>query len=54
MVAHPETSSALVSWVWGQYHVGALLASTLVGPLADALDPRVIFWIAIPLALQVR
>jgi hypothetical protein len=52
MVAHPSTSSALVSWVWGQYHVGALMASTLVGPLADAVNPRIIFWIALPLAAQ--
>lgn len=53
MVQHPDTSSALVSWVWGQYHVGALIASTLVGPLADAVNPRIIFWIAIPLAAQI-
>lgn len=53
MVAHPSTSSALVSWVWGQYHVGALMASTLVGPLADAFTPRIIYWIALPLAAQI-
>ena len=53
MVAHPETSSALVSWVWGMYHVGALAASTMIGPLADAVNPRIIYWIALPLAGQI-
>ena len=53
MVKHPATSSSLVSWVWGNYHIGALGASMLVGPLADLVGPRVIFWICIPLAAQV-
>lgn len=53
MVKHPDTSSSLVTWVWGNYHVGALGASMLVGPLADFVGPRVIFWICIPLAAQI-
>jgi hypothetical protein len=35
------------------YHAGALGAATLVGPLADLYNPRVIFWICVPLAAQI-
>jgi hypothetical protein len=53
MVQHPDTSSDLVTWVWMNFHVGALAAATLVGPLADLYNPRVIFWICVPLAAQI-
>ncbi|KAJ1465434.1 hypothetical protein T484DRAFT_1864792, partial [Baffinella frigidus] len=38
-----ETGGAMVSYVWGCFQVGALLASLFVGPVADAYDPQIIF-----------
>ena len=53
MVKHPQTGSDLVTWVWMSYHVGALIGSTLTGPMADFVSPRAIFWVALPLAAQI-
>ena len=53
MRAHPETGSDLVSWVWGSYHLGALMAACITGPVADSGDTRIIFWVCLPIALQI-
>jgi folate/biopterin transporter len=53
MVKVPESSSDLVTWVWGSYHLGSLLATAFTGPIADHFSPRAVFWVAIPLAAQI-
>lgn len=50
MVKKPETGSSLVSYVWGLYGIGTILASFLVGPLADRIEPRILFLVALPMA----
>jgi folate/biopterin transporter len=49
----PETGGDMVTWVWATYHLGALLAACITGPVADQGNPRIIFWICLPIALQV-
>lgn len=49
----PETGSDLVSFVWGLYMIGSFVGSSVAGPLADYFNPRIIFWVCLPLALQV-
>lgn len=53
MVSMPQTSSSLVSYVWGLSNIGAFLASVIVGPLADRINTQYLFLMAIPLAVQV-
>ena len=53
MVTRPRTGSDLVTWVWASYMTGTMLAACIIGPVADALSPNVLFYICIPLALQV-
>ena len=53
MVEKPHTSTDLVTWVWGTYQLGCLLASCLVGPLADKGFIRGMFWICLPFAAQI-
>ena len=53
MRALPETGSDLVTWVWGSYHLGALMAACITGPVADSGDTRIIFWVCLPIALQI-
>ena len=33
--------------------IGGLLASCFVGPVADAYDPKVLFWVCVPLAASI-
>ncbi|KAJ1483458.1 folate-biopterin transporter [Baffinella frigidus] len=53
MQTKPHTGSAMVSYVWGCFQIGALIASIFVGPIADAYDPQIIFWVCIPLAASI-
>ena len=53
MQAKPHTGSAMVSLVWGCFQFGALLAACLVGPMADAFNPQVLFWVCVPLAASI-
>jgi folate/biopterin transporter len=53
MQQKPHTGSTMVSYVWGCFQVGALIASIFVGPVADAYDPQIIFWFCIPLAASI-
>ncbi|QDZ19429.1 folate/biopterin transporter [Chloropicon primus] len=52
MMEKPETSSDLVSWVWGVYQLGSLTASLFIGPVSDRYSPKIIYLIAVPFALQ--
>ena len=36
----PATGSMMVSYVWGLFQMGALVAALLVGPLADSTNPK--------------
>uniref|UniRef100_A0A0G4I6L7 Folate/biopterin transporter n=1 Tax=Chromera velia CCMP2878 TaxID=1169474 RepID=A0A0G4I6L7_9ALVE len=74
----PATGSDMVSFVWSLTTIGALLGTTIIGPLADALHApeisnhqfdeesrrkqlqdwspapmSIVFWICLPLALQI-
>lgn len=49
----PDTGADVVTFVWGLYMVGVFFGSSLAGPLADVFNPRVIFVVCLPLALQV-
>lgn len=53
MVQHPFTGPDCVTFVWGCYSVGQLMASAAVGPMADAGYARALFYICVPLAAQV-
>jgi hypothetical protein len=53
MKSKPKSGSSMVSFVWGCCMVGGLIASSFVGPVADAFDPRVLFWVCIPLAASI-
>jgi MFS family permease len=53
MVTKPETGSDLVTWVWACYQTGTLMAAMIIGPVADNVSPTVLFFICIPLALQI-
>lgn len=49
----PKTGSTMVSFVWGCFQVGSLIAALFVGPMADAFNPQIIFWICLPLAASI-
>jgi predicted MFS family arabinose efflux permease len=53
MRRHPESGGDVVTWVWASYHMGALFAAVITGPIADSGNLRAIFWVCLPLALQV-
>lgn len=53
MATKPETGADVVSYVWGLYMLGTFLGSSVSGPVADHFNPRGIFWVCLPLALQV-
>jgi MFS family permease len=53
MARMPETGSDVVSFVWALYMVGSFVGSTLAGPIADHFNARTIFWVCLPLCLQV-
>jgi predicted MFS family arabinose efflux permease len=50
MKTKPESGNSMVSLVWGCCMVGGLVAAAFVGPVADAFDPSVLFWVCVPLA----
>eukprot|EP00760_Papus_ankaliazontas_P039312 PhM_4_TR9530/c0_g1_i1/m.51141 len=52
MAATPSSGSSLVSFVWSCVNAGGFMAACLVGPLADFVNPRLVFAIAIPFAVQ--
>lgn len=49
----PETGADVVTFVWGLYMVGSFAGSSVAGPISDHFNPRVIFFVCLPLALQV-
>jgi len=53
MVSQPHTGADLVSAAWGFFQVGSFIAAGLVGGLAGRTNPRVLFWVTLPAALQV-
>jgi len=50
MAAKPQTGSMMVSFVWGCFQIGSLLAACFVGPLVDAFNPKIVFWVCVPLS----
>lgn len=53
MVANSHDGIDIVSFVWGLYSLGSVIGSLISGPLADKYDPRILFALAAPLAIQV-
>lgn len=53
MVSKPQSGSDLVTYVWGLYMFGTFIGSLVAGPIADHLNPRYIFIVCLPLAVQV-
>lgn len=53
MRSMPESGADIVTFVWGLYMVGSFVGSAVAGPISDHFNPKVIFFICLPLALQV-
>ena len=53
MQTKPKTGSTMVSFVWGSFQVGSLIAACFVGPVADAYDPKVLFLFLTPVAASI-
>ena len=53
MKEHPDSSSDLVTFVWAVYMLGSLVASLCIGTLADHVNRRAIFLVALPVLLQI-
>ena len=53
MQEKPATGSMMVSYVWGLWCMGTLVAALLVGPLADSTNPKYVFWLCVPLAASI-
>jgi MFS family permease len=53
MATMPETGSDVVTFVWALYMIGSFVGSTLAGPIADHFNARTIFWVCLPLCLQI-
>jgi len=53
MQTKPKTGSTMVSYVWGSFQVGSLIAACFVGPVADHYDPKVLFWVLTPIAASI-
>uniref|UniRef100_A0A7S4NJG6 Folate/biopterin transporter n=1 Tax=Guillardia theta TaxID=55529 RepID=A0A7S4NJG6_GUITH len=53
MQTKPKTGSTMVSYVWGCFQIGSLVAAMFVGPVADHYDPKVLFWVLLPLAVSI-
>ena len=51
MHAKLKTGSTIVSFVWGCWSVGGLIASCIVGPVADSGEPQVVFCLIIITAI---
>jgi hypothetical protein len=41
MQEKPHTGSSMVSYVWGCFQIGSLIAAMFVGPVADHFNPQV-------------
>eukprot|EP00920_Eleutheroschizon_duboscqi_P015517 GHVT01035934.1.p1 GENE.GHVT01035934.1~~GHVT01035934.1.p1 ORF type:complete len:349 (+),score=26.74 GHVT01035934.1:316-1362(+) len=52
MSQKPQTGSDLVTFVWLCVGCGSLLASLVVGPIADHLGPKALLVLALPVAMQ--
>ena len=53
MQTKPKTGSTMVSYVWGCFQVGSMVAACFVGPVADAYDPKVLFFVLTPIAASI-
>jgi MFS family permease len=53
MRAVPESGADVVTFVWGLYMVGTFAGSAVAGPISDHFNPRMIFFVCLPLALQI-
>ena len=53
MQEKPKTGSTMVSYVWGNFQVGSLIAACFVGPVADHYDPKILFWMMTPIAASI-
>ena len=51
MILNREGGTAIISWVWGMFLVAGMISAALVGPLADAGEPKVTMIILIPFIL---
>jgi folate/biopterin transporter len=50
MAADPSKRGAgIVSWIWGVYMAGGVVASAVEGPIADDFGARVVIWIIMPI-----
>jgi hypothetical protein len=53
MQTKPKTGSTMVSYVWGCFQVGSMIAACFVGPVADHYDPKILFWVLTPIAASI-
>eukprot|EP00286_Rhodomonas_abbreviata_P018291 CAMPEP_0181310308 /NCGR_PEP_ID=MMETSP1101-20121128/12516_1 /TAXON_ID=46948 /ORGANISM="Rhodomonas abbreviata, Strain Caron Lab Isolate" /LENGTH=570 /DNA_ID=CAMNT_0023416927 /DNA_START=15 /DNA_END=1727 /DNA_ORIENTATION=+ len=53
MQTKPKTGSTMVSYVWGCFQIGSLVAAMFVGPVADHYNPQVLFWFIMPMAASI-
>jgi hypothetical protein len=53
MQKKPKTGSTMVTYVWGNIKVGAVIAACFVGPVSDAYNPKILYWFMIPIALSI-
>ena len=49
MVKLPKHGSSIVTWAYGCYMLGAVIAACIEGPMADYVNVRVVLWIAAPM-----
>lgn len=49
----PKTGSTMVTYVWANIKLGAVIAACFVGPVSDVYNPKVLYWFMIPLAASV-
>ncbi len=48
MAKHPDEASSIVTWAWGCYMIGAIVAAAIEGPIADSANVDVVFWVCAP------
>jgi hypothetical protein len=53
MQKKPKTGSTMVTYVWANIKIGAVIAACFVGPVADAYNPKILYWFMIPFALSI-
>ncbi|EKX41892.1 hypothetical protein GUITHDRAFT_74385 [Guillardia theta CCMP2712] len=51
MQTKPKTGSTMVSYVWGCFQIGSLVAAMFVGP--QLIVYKVLFWVLLPLAVSI-